>query len=444
MRKTFLALAVTMAAMPASAELRHNVKTSVETRSTSTPQSIRDTDAYKAEYAASYLASIDRQNTAFIRGTLAVTNSSVALNSLDNDLINQTTDDEDHLILRLREAWWQVDRPGGYQKDAITAGLKRIRMSPYWIDDEIESVSWDVETTKTSWLVGLGQQLGSYNTSTTLNEEDRSKLAVWGQLEHDWKPYHSLHTNALFVSQHDTVDTEAVPSSYLGPLNGNYLWLGLGTSHNWLQKNDITSRYGYLFELTTLLGDGDRFTPKDNQVQSASTQALSVQGGFRIQPTEETWYLGTTLAYASGSSDGRKSYFQSGYESNKGTYLGTGESAYQFNYAFNASLSNLVSASLFSAIEMDDSWSINGAVSTYMKASEDAPAYRRHRALETSGNEKNLGTGFDVEATYRANHMFTIHNKFRVKLRASHFMTGQALSNYDDETRFTFELMMEL
>ncbi|WP_394213371.1 alginate export family protein [Enterovibrio calviensis] len=444
MNKTTFALLVSVLATPAYAQLEHRLKTSAENRSTSSSNSTRETDAYQAEYTASYLTSIDPVHTTFVRASAIVTNSSVALNSLDEEIVNQTPKDEDHFILRLREAWWQIAQQSGFNKDVITLGLYRVRMSPYWIDDEIESISWQVNTTKTAWQMGLGEQLSSYNTSTTLNVQDKGKLVLWGQVANDWAPYHSLHINSLFVTQHTNVNTNDISNAYLGPLNGDYLWLGIGGSHNWLTLDDPTSRIGYHFEVTALLGDGDIFNNEKDMWQNENTSAMSVLGGLRFQPSAHDWFLGSTIAYASGSEDGKGTFFQSGYESNKGTYLGTRDQAYQFNYALNASVSNLVSASLFSAYQIDEAWSVNGAVSSYVRADTTAPAYRRSRALETNQADRDIGTGLDLEATYRAKHFFSLNNTIRAKFRASRFIVGNALASYDDETRLHLELTMEL
>ncbi|MBA5764369.1 alginate export family protein [Vibrio sp. 404] len=444
MKNIRIAIFLSIMAIPAHAEFKQNTKFGVESRSTSSSTTQSDLDVYKAEYTASYLTAVNSLNSVFVKASAILTDSSEALNALDNDLINQSTDDEDNAIFRLREAWWEKDRHTGYKKDAITFGLKRIKMSPYWIDDEIESLSWHVETTTTSWQLGLGQQLTSYNTSTTLNIEDKGKFAAWGRLQHDWMPYHSLHLNTLFVNQHRDIATDEMSDSFIGPLNGNYVWLGLGGSHNWLSIDDVTSNLGYLIEATALTGTGDTFNNRDDSWQRSKNNAFSVLGGIRIQPLDVPFFIGSTVAYASGSNDGKSTYFQSGYQSNKSKYLGTRDQAYQFNYALDASLSNLATVSLFSSYQVSNEWSINGAISSYLRADSDTPAYRRNRALETTGTQKDIGTGLDFQAIYRSKQFLGSGNKGRVKLSTSQFITGDALESYDDETRISLEITVEL
>ncbi|MGF1911723.1 alginate export family protein [Vibrio kasasachensis] len=444
MRKLTIALALSATSFATAAEYRHSVRMVADSQTTNTNSTQKDKNAFSAEYRGRLKHTLSPSNQLYMDGRVLFTNDSVAYNAFDDSTSLQSTDSSDHVIFRLNEFWWQYELLNSFEHNAISVGLKRIKLSPHWIDDEIESISWQLETTKMDLQLGVGEKLSTYNTTTSINEENEGKLFVWTEIISDWKPYHHWTIRALYSNQHSDLEQADVTSLYANVLEGELWWIGAGVAHNWQSIEDPTSAFGYSFEAINLFGNGKLISQQNSTWEDRSISAFALLGGVHMKLTQDPFYLGATFAYGEGSSDGKSTFFQSGLESNKNTYAGSRDALYQFNYAFDADLSNLMTGSIFSSYEFNESWSLTGAISHYQRADTSAPIARKQRWLPLEDGQKTLGTGLDLEATYRDNNLFSSSLKGRLRLRASHFLVDDNIPNFQDETRLRADLTIEL
>lgn len=444
MRLTVIAIIVAGLSMQANADFVQSIKTTVETQSTNTNSMEKDRDVISAEYIAKYSRALSSNQFIYADARALLTNDAVNYNAFDGSNATANTEDNDHLVFKLNQLWWQYDFAQPSQQNSLFIGLKRHRLSPYWLDDEIESLSWQVSSTRVDWQLGFGQKFSTFNSSTSLKEEEKSKLYGWAEIESDWMPYHHWSLKGLVTTQYKDIDEDKVSSSYSSALEGELWWLGAGLSHNWLTKDDPTSKFSYNLQAIQLLGNGQFFDFNGQTLRQTSISANAFLGGVRTQISSVPFYLGGTFAYSEGGKDAESTFIQTALASNKGKYAGNLNSLYQFNYAFDPDLSNLVTGSIFASYAFDRDWSITGAISSYQKADRAAPISRRQHRLLTNNRQKTLGTGFDIEASYRSDNLLGTSLSSVMQIRASHFVADDALKHFQDETRLRFDITVKL
>ncbi|WP_194436524.1 alginate export family protein [Vibrio fluminensis] len=444
MRLTVVAILFAGLSTQANADFAHAIKTTIETQSTNSNSMEKDKDVISAEYIAKFSHTLNEQQRMYLDARALLTNDSSVYNAFDDNSATANIEDTDHLVFKLNEFWWQYDFAQQLEQNSLFIGLKRHRLSPYWLDEEIESLSWQVKSTRVDWQLGLGQKFSSFNSSTSLKEEEKSKLYAWAEIESDWMPYHHWSLKGLVTKQYKDINESEVSNTYSSAIEGELWWLGAGLSHNWLSKDDPTSSFAYNLQAIQLLGNGRFFDFDSSTLRQRSISATALLAGIRTQVTSVPLYLGVTFAYSEGGQDASSTFIQTALASNKGKYAGNNDALYQFNYAFDPDLSNLVTGSIFSSYAFDSDWSVTGAISHYQKADSSAPISRRQHRLHSETRQKTLGTGLDLEASYRSDNFLGTSLGSVMRIRASHFMVDDALDHFQDETRLRFDITLKL
>lgn len=355
-----------------------------------------------------------------------------------------------HSYLALRQFWWQLQPAGltGYPGESLTVGRVRLQQGdPSWWDTDLESVSWQLQTTTTRAFVAVGQQLATFRSDkNSLDPAEKNTLQLLANVSQDWRPYHAIGLTSLFASQHGVADADAIAADPRG-INGHWWWLGANADSGWFYgQRPVQQPWAYHLGVTSLLGSAD-VADSTGALQDTDIRAWSIDGGVRY----DLWLpsrlgFGALFAYGSGGNSGNTShdYLPTGLDSSLMHVLGNRQPLVRFNDVLRADPTNLQQTGLFISADPAEDLELGLMYSLFRRIDTDTPIYRDGTALTdvTSGSH-DVGQGVDAVAAWYFHQVFSWRQEGRLRLRGAGFETGNAFASaHQWDQRYALDLML--
>lgn len=389
-------------------------------------------DAYYLEGQLRWDGQLNQQQSAHmdVRGFL----SDQELELRDEE-VGRTASSQTDRYLALRQLWWRYQPLGltPFPGESMTIGLQRQQSEDgNWWDANIESLSWRLDTTTTRAMLSLGERFDTYRSGDSqLDAYDDNKLRLFGEISQDWRPYQAITGRFMYATQNGQ---EAADFSTGDPqgVNGNWLWLGLGTSSEWFVRRQEDQPLAYHLEWTGLQGESDFLPLSGTAPRSYDIQAWSLDGGVRYDfKLPQRLAVGMQYAYGSGGAgaDSSEVFVQTGLNNNRQTFLGNRQSLSRFNDVLRADLGNLQQWSLFTAIEPSADIEMGLSWSWFQRNDNSLPIFSAGRALPVELNgSSDLGQGVDLVASWYFHSVLDNPLEGRLRLRGSGFDSGSAFT----------------
>jgi alginate production protein len=404
-------------------------------------------DAYYLEGQLRWDGQLTEQQSAHmdVRGFL----SDKELDLRDEE-VGRTASSQTDRYLALRQLWWRYQPLGltPFPGESMTVGLQRQQSEDgNWWDADIESLSWRLETTTTHAMVSVGERFDTYRSGNNqLDAYDDNKLRLFGELSQDWRPYQALTGRFMYATQNGQQASDFSTGDPQG-VNGDWLWLGLGTASEWFVRRQENQPLAYHLEWTWLQGQSDFLPTSGGGSRSYDIQAWSLDSGVRYDfKLPQRLAVGLQYAYGSGGADADSSnmFVQTGLNSNRQHFLGNRQYLSRFNDVLRADLGNLQQWSLFSAMEPLTDVEMGLAWSWYQRNDNSLPVYSAGRALPVeAGGSSNLGQGVDLVASWYFHSVLDNPQEGRLRLRGSGFDSGSAFIEHSGwDQRWVLDVML--
>ena len=346
--------------------------------------------------------------------TFALGEAFLATDTIESDTSESDTFDpndareREDQFLAMHEFWVDYGGLSAYPGESLRLGRQKIRSADgLWWDSNIEALRWNFETTLLSAHVGIAERFSDYRTDLDeLAPEDEDRLHLLADLSWQWQPGHwaglklhhsddrgNLPGNGASVDQLSKTATGEL--SWLGAeLNGDFynersnLPLSYWVAATWLTGNVDTLR------TSTVAGRRQA----DGQL-SQDVDAWAVDLGLRWN-IDQNWRVGTTYMRASGGSDGDDSeqFTQTGLESNRSKFTGTGSAINRFGEAYRGEMNNLQAASVFSGWQLGEDYDASLVYHRFWRVDDQADSSSGLKAQLVPG-EKDIGQEVDLVVT---------------------------------------------
>jgi alginate production protein len=390
---------------------------------------------------------------AFVMGQAVAATDVVETDPTDtntNGVNGTTTDDSRHnsrepdkSYLALRNFWVSYSGLTAYPGEYLRLGRQRLKTDDgFWMDTDIESVYWNLDTTLLRAHVGAAQRFSDYRTDyDDLAPEDKDRLHVFGNVSYQWMPGHWLgavvhHSDDSGHLKHAGQEVDDLDKTYTGDLT----WLGLQADGDFFNRRSpmplnywgqLMYMTGHIDDLSTqYVGDNQYATGHDNN----SVNAWGVDLGLRWK-LDPFWNVGLGYARGSGGGDAddhSNQFRQTGLESNRSRFTGTRTSVARFGEAFRGELSNLQAATLFASWVPNDQYDASVIYHRFWRVDDNQDTGDGGISANLVNGEKDLGQELDLVVSRYFNTGFLPadwgmeESSTLVRFRGGLFKTGDA------------------
>lgn len=369
--------------------------------------------------------------------------------------VSQTTDDDSGAgrtvrtsdsdsFLQLRGLWLRYQGLTDYPEEHLTLGLQRLRSrsSLFW-DGYVESMVWQLKTTRFDFQAGAGERFDTYRTNTELSDLEKDKSRFFSELSYDWLAYHELTVSAMYADQDGEAMADSVYAGAPDGVNGEWFWYGVGLSSNWNKRRSLAN-VAYNLQWMGLSGTSNFLDESGEEFNDHDISAWAVDGGLRYDFSSIPFSLGATFAQGSGGFDENESnmYVQTGLHTNRETYTGNKLNMYRFNEALRADLTNLRSYSIFGSSTIDEKYLLAGSAAKFDRVETDLPVYRLSEPLDLENDSADIGWGVDLAFRHLVDRKIFHLPVSYYGLRTSSFMPGGAFA--DDTDSLDYAIIFEI
>ncbi len=291
--------------------------------------------------------------TFYARGQLFASTSTTRLDSEDGNIVSDG-------FVGLRQLWADYDGLTPYPGESLRLGRQRLRTEDgLFLDTDIEAVAWRFATTLLSADLFAAQRFADWRTdSWRLEDEEKGRLHLYGDLAWQWRPGHHLEGFLLYQK-----DSEPLPAT--GELidaasrrtRRDFLWYGLRAASDRETRPGVA---GYWLTIMGLTGDRNDLLVSGDQAVGDTDQdvnAWAVDLGLSWPlPLSVPVRVGAAWALASGGGEQGTSrlFAASGLGSNRSRFAGSRSRLYRFGDFLRPEFSNLQVATLFATVQPDE------------------------------------------------------------------------------------------
>ncbi|MFC3095980.1 alginate export family protein [Alteromonas sediminis] len=364
-----------------------------------------------------------------------LSSSNVVLFDDDTDTVREPNSDNNYYF-QLREAWIRYHGLTSLPGEHLTLGLQRLRNGDgLWWDVDIESLTWQGDTTQLDWLLAVGEEFDTYRTNSDLITRADNTLRWFGNIAWDWTAYHNIGASFM-QSKQDLKDlSQARQDTSIGA-NADSLWFGIKVSSGWDQRNPYRT---FAYKAEWIMQQGESVQPFDgNMLTYRDISAQALDFGLRIDL--ERMSLGAMYTRASGGESAEESerFSQTGVHTNRTRAFGNRQYLFRFNEAFRADISNLTYHGLFATWNPDPKWESVLLLGHYQKTDNASPVYVGGREIDVIDGQSNVGKSVDINVTFYPEDGWFL-NLNVLRLRAGFFDPGTGLTNQNNDYRITLE-----
>jgi len=291
--------------------------------------------------------------TLYARGQLFASTSTTRLDSEEGNIVSDG-------FVGLRQFWVDYDGLTPYPGESLRIGRQRLRnRDGIFLDTDIEAAAWRFDTTLLRADLFAARRFAGWRTdSWHLEDEDRGRFNLYGNLGWQWQPGHWLAGFVMYQR-----DGERLAGSGQGIDAGgrrtrrDFLWYGLRAES---ADRGPAGPAAYWLTLMGLSGSREDLLV-DNDMVLGSTRvdvdAWAVDLGASWQlPLALPLRVGAAWALASGGGEGGTSrlFTASGLGSNRSRFAGSRSRIYRFGDFLRPEFSNLRVATLFATVRPDE------------------------------------------------------------------------------------------
>ncbi|WP_226503006.1 alginate export family protein [Pseudomonas sp. MWU16-30317] len=253
-----------------------------------------------------------------------------------------------------------------YPGENAKFGRQRLRNDDgQWRDDNIEALTWNLDTTLLKSHLGVAERFSDYRTDyDQLSAQDKQRLHAFGDAYYQWMPGQWIGVRAHYVKDDGKLaDAGKVVDDLDKRVNSKIGWVGLDANsdaYNYRNLNQVNYWGSVTFmdgsqDLNSAAYDANNLTtdasghtlasPKSNRDLSGWGSDLGIR--LRLDPQ---WQVGGAYSQAS------KNYEQNGLQSNRSTWTGTRSRISRFGEAYQAQMGNTRVASVFASWQQEDQY----------------------------------------------------------------------------------------
>ncbi|PKH07922.1 hypothetical protein [Moritella sp. Urea-trap-13] len=360
----------------------------------------------------------------------------------DTGRTTQTSDTDNYL--HLRQLWFSFSGLSQYPNEALSIGLQKVKSSSaLWWDTQIESVVWNVYSTKSHVQVGVGQRFDTYRSNNELSELDKNRTRLFIDSGYDWKAYHTVFARFMFTHQDNSNLTSNVETGAPDGANGDWLWFGLGLGSNWIDRRS-RSPWAYNVEFISLTGESDFVGNQGQTFNDQAIKAWAIDAGIRYDFKQFPFSIGMAYSQGSGGFDSGESnmFVQTGLHTNRSKFVGNDQSFYRYGEALRPDLTNLIYTNIFAAYSFTNGVQVATSFAHLQRDDVMYSIYRNSEPLEMNKTSNDVGYGGDVAIKHnlKDKQFFIPINYWQ--LRLSRFQPGDAFNSDADKTVYRVALEM--
>lgn len=353
----------------------------------------------------------------------------------DNDLFREQNSG-DNYFLQLREAWVRYHGLTSLPGEYLTLGLQRLYDGHgLWWDTDIESLTWQGDTTQLDWLVAVGQEFDTYRTNADLVTRAEDTVRWFGKVEWDWTAYHELGVKVMQSSQSLSDLTIARRDTAMG-VNADSLWLGVHVSSGWERRNP---KGLIAYKLEWIMQQGESLQSLDGiALTQLDIDANAIDAGIRFDFEKMSFGAMYTRGSGGGTAEKSELFSQTGIHSNRSRSFGNRQIVHRFNEAFRPDISNLTYSGIFVSWALNQRWESVLLAGHYQKTDGASPIFVGGRSIAVVNGNVDVGNSVDLNLTYYPEDG-DFYNLNVLRLRAGVFEPDSGLLNQDRDYRITLE-----
>lgn len=373
---------------------------------------------------------------------------------LFEDSVTGETIQEDQ-FLQLRQAWVSYDIQ---DHTSVKLGRQRIRdRYGLWWNDDQDAISVSYDTTQFSGLLGIGENLFSYNTADNEfqgDEEDRFRIFAEGS----WMTPVTSRVELRALYEDDHSGTPAIGANLTrderDDEDGTLFWVGgrihnkekpinFGNNDNILTyRADVIGVTGEIEDIATVAGPGSTRTVTG--ANTVDVLAWAFDGQVDLTFNQVPFKPVVTLGYAYGSGDDdngadgeSNSFIQSDLESNTSNDIGSSRSVHNYGEVLRPELSNLHVVKAGTTLNLSNAVDLSLIYRNYKLADEGSQLRSSRVSQNVNGNDTDVGQEIDLIFNMDVGEQFDIESnvldgvKFRSSIGA--FIAGDAYSSSGDD-----------
>ncbi len=353
----------------------------------------------------------------------------------DNGLVREQ-DSDDNYFFQLREAWIRYHGLTSLPGEHLTIGLQRLYEGQgLWWDVDIESITWQGDTTQLDWIIAVVQEFDTNRTKADLATRDEYTMRWFDSVDWDWTAYLTVGLKVMHSSQNLDDPSIARTDTSLGA-DADSLWYGLHISSGWERRKPVGE---IAYKAEWIMQQGDSLQAfNDLPLANTDIDADALDLGIRWDLQHVSVGALFTRGSGGGTRDESNLFSQTGIHSNRSRAFGNRQIIYRFNEAFRPDISNLTYAGVFASWMPSRQWEAVFLAGHYRKTESTSPIYVSGRQIDVISGDDDVGRSVDLNLTYYPdNGQFFNMNVLR--LRAGYFNPGSGLGNPDTDYRITLE-----
>ncbi|WP_100643164.1 alginate export family protein [Alteromonas facilis] len=394
-----------------------------------------DQDSWLAEARIGVRDTLPSHWSWFVDVRALAASDNTLLQDQEADII-RTDGSSDSYYLQLREAYIRYSGLTRYPEEYLQIGLQRLSDDDgLWWDADIESITWQGNTTQLDWLVAFGKEFDTYRTDAELFAINDDVLRLFASADWDWTAYHSVGISYMKQDQSTDLDATYFEDTSIGR-NADLDWYGVKLMSNWRERQAPQS-FAYKVEWISQQGSST-YVPSTGQLRNIDVSATALDAGLRYDTKQ--WSFGVTHTRGSGGITGNDSsnFSQSGLHTNRGRYFGGRQRLIRFNEALRADITNLTHSAIFVTWQPNVNWETVLLIGDYQKTDSQHDIYSLGRRIETVSGSSDIGMSTDLNVTYYPNegHPFNLH---LLRVRMGYFEPGDAMVNDSSDYRITLD-----
>ncbi len=380
--------------------------------------------------------------TFYTRGQLFASTSTTRLDSEEGNIVSDG-------FVGLRQVWVDYDGLTPYPGESLRVGLQRLRTDDgLFLDTDIEALAWRFDTTLLDANLFAAQRFAGWRTdSWHLEDEERGRLDLYGDLAWQWRPGHWLGGFLMYQKDRDALPgTGEVIDAESRRTRRDFLWFGLRADSDGRNR---AGAGGYWLTLMGLTGSREDLRTEGTVATGSTRQDVNAWaadlGVSWALPLPLPVRVGAAWAMAGGGGEqgtGRL-FAASGLGSNRSRFAGSRSRIYRFGDFLRPEFSNLQVSTLFATIQPDERYEGVILFEDVRLDDPDGPYSSDLMAGSVVPGSGNIGQELDICLTRYLDTMQwrSIKGRGYLRLRSSMLLAGAAYG--DDEDSLLYRVTLD-
>ncbi len=392
--------------------------------------------------------------------------------TMDNLSINPETGEtsRDDEFIELRQLWAKYEAPFALKGASLTLGRQRIR-EPYglWWNRNLDAANFKYDTTLFKGMIGVGQDLSSYNTSDNdFRNDDENRFRTF--TEASWLIPHSHRLELRALYEHDHSDDEEtgrlITTNDRDDTDYDLIWAGMRLKNEGIPiTTDKNIFFSYRVDLIGQTGELKRTSfstaPGNlNQVTDTEThnsRAWAFDGALSFALAKATLKPTFSIGYATGSGDSDPgdntdtTFYRNDLNSSRSNHFGASRAFHNYGEALRPDLSNLQVLSLGTSLDILQSMDLSFVYYRYLLNEIQSGLESSSIRITENNQSRDIGQALDIimnaNLTDLLNINHSVADKLLLRTSLGVFKAGDAYGPAADgeiTTRGLAEILLKL